>query len=90
MANVDVWHWKDDRIQSVQMRRASRDRNYTDQAVFDVDFKKFVRLTDEKMSSITRTQDGVWGVGRNAKPYVSDTSWGGGQADTYRVDIATG
>ncbi|KPK78076.1 MAG: hypothetical protein AMJ79_01170, partial [Phycisphaerae bacterium SM23_30] len=90
VANVDVWHWKDERIQSVQMRRASRDRNFTYQAVFNLNNRRFVRLTDDNMQSITLTQDGKFGIGRNDKPYIADVNWGGAPADYYRVNIANG
>lgn len=36
IANVDIWHWQDELIQSVQMVRAGRDRNRTDRAVFNL------------------------------------------------------
>jgi len=88
VANVDIWHWKDDRIQPVQIIQAARDRNFTYRAVFNLNDKRFVRLTDEDMQSISITRDGKWGIGQNAKPYVSD--WKLRKADYYRVNTTTG
>ncbi|MFC1476967.1 S9 family peptidase [candidate division KSB1 bacterium] len=88
VADVDIWHVKDDRIQSVQMIQASRDRNFTFSAVFDIRNKRFVRLADEDMRRVTTTRDGKWAIGQNDKPYVSD--WKPRQADYYRVDTESG
>lgn len=90
VANVDVWHWKDEQIQSVQMRQANRNRNFTYRSVFNLGSRKFARLTDENMRSISLTRDGKWGIGRNDKPYISDTQWGGTPSDYYRVNTETG
>ncbi|KPK77438.1 MAG: hypothetical protein AMJ79_03365 [Phycisphaerae bacterium SM23_30] len=88
VADVDIWHWQDDRIQSVQMIQANRDRNFTYQAVFNLDTKRFVRLTDEKMRRISLTRDGNWGIGQDDSAYISD--WKPSLADYYRVDVNTG
>ena len=88
VANVDIWHWKDDRIQSVQIIRAEDDRNFTYRAVYLLNEKKFVRLTDESMRTIQLTRNGAWGIGRDERAYISD--WKESQADTYRVNTATG
>ena len=87
-ADVDIWHWKDEVIQSVQMKRAPRDRNFTYQSVYNWKTKRFVRLTDEKMRTISISRNGKWGIGRDDKAYTSD--WKETQADYYRVSTATG
>ena len=87
VADVDIWHWKDEVLQSVQMKRAARDRNFTYRSVFDVEKNKFHRLTDERMRTISITEDGQWGIGRDDKAYISD--WKETQADYYRVDTST-
>lgn len=88
VANVDIWHWQDDRLQSVQMIQANRDRNFTWRAVVDVQADAFRRLTDETMKEIDITRDGRWGIGADRRAYISD--WKESAADLYRVDIATG
>ena len=90
IANVDVWHWKDVRIQSVQMRRADSDRNFTYRSVLNMNTMRFVRLTDENMRTISLTENSKWGIGRDNTPYQTDVSWGGSQADYYLVDISSG
>ncbi|HUH11506.1 MAG TPA: prolyl oligopeptidase family serine peptidase [Longimicrobiales bacterium] len=89
-ANVDVWHWKDERVQSVQQVRAQQDRRYTYAAVFNLEGERLVRLADDDMRTATPTQDGRWVLGRLDAPYRMDISWGGSRADYYRLDPATG
>ena len=88
VANVDVWHWKDERIQSEQMIQAERDRNFTYRSVFFIKEKKFLRLADGKMRTMTVTRDGRWGIGRDDKAYLTDVETM--QADYYAVNVATG
>jgi len=90
VANVDVWHWKDEQIQSVQMRRASRDRNFTYRSVYHLSDGRFVRLADDDMSSVTAPGNGRWGLGRDEKPYILELDLSGGKADYYRVDTSSG
>ncbi|MDH3734401.1 MAG: prolyl oligopeptidase family serine peptidase [Gemmatimonadota bacterium] len=86
--NVDVFHWNDDDIQTVQRARAERDRNFTLLAAVDLEAGRLVRLADETLRTIDLTDDGRWGVGRDGRAYVSD--WKEARADYYRVDTRTG
>ncbi|MFC1554771.1 prolyl oligopeptidase family serine peptidase [candidate division KSB1 bacterium] len=88
VADVDIWHWNDDRIQSVQKAQATRDQNVTYLAVIDLNTKKFIKLTDKKMKSISITRNGKWGVGTDNSKYISD--WEERRADYYRVNTSTG
>ncbi len=88
IANVDIFHWNDERIQTVQEVRARADRNFTFRATFNLQEGAFVRLTDETMRYIDVTRDGAWGVGRDDREYISD--WKESQADYYRVHTGTG
>jgi dienelactone hydrolase len=88
IANVDIWHWKDDRIQAEQIVRANQDQNFTFRADYVLGTRKFVRLTDDSMRNITLTQNEAWGVGRDDRAYVSD--WEEAKADYYRVNTTTG
>lgn len=87
-ADVDVWHWNDDRIQSVQMASAERDKNFTYMGVLNISSKKFYQLTDKKMRMITLSRDGQYGIGSDNSKYWSD--WKDAVADLYRVNTETG
>jgi esterase/lipase len=88
VANVDVWRTDDQRIQSVQMRRAEADGDFTWLAAFDVTAGRFVALADSTMRNVDLTLDGRWGIGRDERAFISD--WEPAAADLYRVNSATG
>ena len=86
--DVDVWRTQDERIQSVQMRRAEADRNFTFLQAFDVVASRFIPLADSTMRDIELSADGRWAVGRDSRAYTSD--YERPAADLYRVDTSTG
>lgn len=90
VANVDVWHWKDERLQSAQKVQANRDRRFSYRSVFQINTKQYIRLADEAMRTITISRTGKWGVGRDNKKYRSDVNLRRVMADFYRLDTTTG
>lgn len=88
--NVDVWHWNDDRIQSVQMVRAGRDRKATMTAVYHYEDDQYFQLADKDMDRLVTSRHSRYKVGVDDKPYMSDVNWGVSPSDLYRVDITTG
>lgn len=90
VANVDVWHWKDDYIQSVQMRRAEQNKKFTFLSSIDLATGKFTKLADESMRVILVTRNSAYGVGRDEMPYLDDVNWGVSPADLYRVNLKDG
>ena len=90
IANVDVWHWDDEEIQSVQMVRNRRNRMSTYAALLHLDDLSFVQVESDDMrsSNINRNADRI--IGGDPKPYISDTNWGGGYGDYYIIDPETG
>ncbi len=94
MADVDIWHIGDERLQSVQMVRASRDRNQTFTSVVHLEgagsnsSARFVQLTDETMEVLQVSDNDWYAMGRNDTPYRSD--WEPSYADYFLVDVSTG
>jgi dipeptidyl aminopeptidase/acylaminoacyl peptidase len=88
IADVDIWRTDDERIQSQQMIQAEAERNFTFRQAFDVADSRYITLTDSSMRTIEISLDGKWGVGRDARAYVSD--YKRPAADFYRVNTATG
>lgn len=87
-SDLDIWHWKDTRIQSDQRARAEEEKERTYRAVYNLEAKQFARLADKTMKKIAVTRDGKWGVGVDDRAYIHD--WKIDRADYYRVDTATG
>jgi dienelactone hydrolase len=88
--NVDVWHWKDKYIQSVQIVRANRDRNATFSSVYQFSQNKFVQLSDEDLKTVLPSGHHLFKIGLDEKPYISDINWGVSPADLYRVNVNNG
>jgi dipeptidyl aminopeptidase/acylaminoacyl peptidase len=86
--DVDIWRTQDLRIQSVQMIRAERDRNFTFQQAFDAVNERYITLTDSAMRTVEIAPDGRWAVGQDDRAYIADTARP--RADLYRVNTATG
>ena len=89
-ANVDVYHWKDDDPQSVQVVQLTQARRATRAAILDVASGAIRQIADEKITTITATDDLKWAIGRDETPYAGEIAWGGSRSDLYRVDLATG
>lgn len=89
-ANVDIWHWKDNEVQSVQVVRLAQERRATLPAVFNVSAGKFVRVSDEVMRTVTQTPDPRYAIGRIDTTYRTEVQWGGTKTDYYRVNTETG
>jgi dipeptidyl aminopeptidase/acylaminoacyl peptidase len=88
LADVNIWHWADDRIQTAQIRQASRDRDRTYLAAVHLEETRLIPLADEKMRTVTLTRDGRWGMGQDDTEFISD--WKPRLANYYRVDTRTG
>ncbi len=86
-ADVDIWHWADDRIQSVQMVQATRDRNQTDTGVLLED-GRFVQITDSTLTSVRIGPLGQTVVAEDDRAYIHD--WQPRLSDLYVVDPRTG
>ncbi len=90
-ANLDIWHWKDAELQSEQMLRIAQARRATFASVFHVASKKFVRLADDTIPTVSPTVDDQFAIGADANPYKLDFSEGQpSRADYYAINTATG
>ena len=89
-ANVDVWHWKDTEVQSVQIIRLSQEKRATLPAVYNLASNKLVRIADSTMRNVTPTPDPRWAIGRIDTTYRTEVQWGGSKADYYRVSTENG
>jgi dipeptidyl aminopeptidase/acylaminoacyl peptidase len=88
LANVDVWLTQDERIQSQQMIQAEMDRNRTFRQAFEVATGRYITLTDSAMRELELPVTGIWAVGRDPRPYISD--YKPSAADFFRVNTVTG
>jgi dipeptidyl aminopeptidase/acylaminoacyl peptidase len=87
---VDIWHWKDPRLQPQQRVEADRDRSRSWAAVYDLARNRFVRLGDDTLSQIRFARDLRLGVAVTDRPYALERMWGEGGSDVWLVDAVAG
>lgn len=88
LADVNVWHWNDDRIQTEQESSADRDRDRTWMAAAHLTDERIVPIDEGRRQTTQVTDDGRWAVTRDDSDYISD--WRPPYADWARVDTRTG
>ncbi len=89
-ANVDVFHWKDEVVQSRQMITANQDRRATHLSVLNLISRKFIQLGNEDNSRVSTNDHGSWAVTSENKPYRDMRDRPSGYADLYAVHTVTG
>jgi dipeptidyl aminopeptidase/acylaminoacyl peptidase len=86
-----LWHWKDKRLQAQQQVEESRDKNFSYLATYRVAEKKFIRLADEDLRTVTPAPKHRWAVGTDSREYdLMGTLDGRRYQDVYVVDMQTG
>ncbi|MDX1393295.1 MAG: prolyl oligopeptidase family serine peptidase [Gemmatimonadota bacterium] len=90
--SVDVWNWKDDYLQPMQLVRAQRERNRTYLAVAHEGDDSIVQLASLEVPEVSRTESGAgdWVLGTSDLPYRQLVSWDGSYEDAYAIDVRTG
>ena len=87
---VDLWHWKDDYVQTIQRVRAEQDRNRSYRAVYDFESKKFIQLADETMEGISPSNDGSYAIGSDNRKYRVMADHDPGFSDYYLINTSDG
>jgi dipeptidyl aminopeptidase/acylaminoacyl peptidase len=87
---MDLWHWKDDTVQSIQKVRASQERNRTYRGVWHIADKKYVQLASPQMQNVAPTDDGLLAIGTDERAYRRMVDYDGSYVDAYIVDTVTG
>ncbi|NNF29230.1 MAG: S9 family peptidase, partial [Gemmatimonadetes bacterium] len=88
--DVDVWHWADHRLQSVQKVQADADRRFTYSAAYNPPTNALVRLATDDMPRVDVPDRGRWAVGRRDAPYRGILTEDGNRADYVRIDLESG
>ena len=86
-----LWHWKDSRLQSQQQVQESTDRNFSYTSMYHVASKKFVRLADDELRTVTLAPKHNHAIGFDDREYELMGNLDGRRfRDVYVVDPATG
>ncbi len=86
-----IWHWKDKRLQSQQQVQEERDKNFSYLAIFRVGEKKFIRLADDDLRTVSAAPEGIWAIGIDNSAYELNGNLDGRRfSDVYVIDLRTG
>jgi len=92
--NVDVWHWNEPVLHTVQLKNKSREAKRTYMAVYHLDLNRLVQLGTKDLSSISLIQkgDAEYVLATSNLPYAVQAMWEGSPVhnDFYLIDIKTG
>lgn len=87
---VDVWHWKDPRINSQQKIVWSREKDRTYRAVHHLADGRTVALAGLDLPEVDVAATAPVALGRSDLPYQWESTWTGGASDVYVVSLADG
>ncbi|AXJ01522.1 Dipeptidyl aminopeptidase/acylaminoacyl peptidase [Cyclonatronum proteinivorum] len=94
MAEVDIWHWQDERLQSQQLVQLRNDQRQTFRAVYHIADDRFLQLEDRSLENISVPDRGnaPFAMGAQNRHYLYLTQWDGfpARTDLFVVDIETG
>ncbi len=91
--NVDIWHWQDPYLQTMQLIDVEKEQKRTFQAVADLKKDKIAQLGTKEIPELTLGQEGNADIalGISNMPYRQLISWDyPGYYDAYLIDLKTG
>jgi len=87
---VDLWNWRDGRIQSEQKVEADDDRKKTYLGVFHLAAQRYVQLGLPNMADVEVNDNPAFALGHDARPYLASRSWDDFYDDEFMVSLQTG
>ena len=90
VANVEVWHSRDERIIPMQRVQKERDREKNYLAAWHLEPSRFVRLGTDLQENVTLLKGERFGVETDRKPYQFDNMFDVPRHDIYLVDVMSG
>ena len=93
---VDIWHWQDLELQSMQKSRADDEKKRSYRAVFHLKpagkkaAPKFVQLAAPDLPEITLSDDAKLALGSTALPHRQLISWDRSYSDYYLINLNDG
>lgn len=89
-AVFDLWHYQDDRVQTIQKVRAEQERNRSFRAAFNILDNKFIQLGSPDLPEVTPSEDGLVAVGVDDQPYRKDNDYSDRYSDFWLLNAVTG
>ena len=90
-AGLVIWHWNDPRLQSMQQKQESRDKDRFDLCIYLVDTTTTIRLGDEDIRNVSVARPFKFAVGKNDQAYeLAGNLTGLEYSDVYTINLETG
>ena len=86
----ELWHWKDENIQTIQKARANNQRNRNTLVLLHIAEKKLVSLGDAAITQVTVSDDANTALGFSDKGYGRLADFDSRYRDIYTIDARTG
>jgi dipeptidyl aminopeptidase/acylaminoacyl peptidase len=91
LAGLVIWHWQDPRLQSMQQKQESRDKNRSDLCVYQVASENTLRLADAEIPEVSVSRPHRFAVGTDDRKYERFGNLEGSRfRDVYCIDLKTG
>jgi dipeptidyl aminopeptidase/acylaminoacyl peptidase len=90
IVKVDIWHWKDPELQSVQKVKAEKDKQRHYLAVLHTADLRFVQLATPAMPQVLVNDNAQIAMGISDLPYRQLLSWDSLYYDVFAVDLQNG
>lgn len=87
---VDLWNWRDGRLQAEQQVEADADAKQTFLAAVHVDSGKIVQLGSPTLPQVETNQNHASALGTDPRPYYKQRSYDDFYADEYLISLQTG
>jgi len=90
--SLDVWHYNDERLQTVQLNQLAADRAKSFDFLYLTGSKKLIELENDNFSSASFSTefDNDLGLSISNKAYRKQSSWSVGAQDIYTLNLKTG
>jgi dienelactone hydrolase len=91
LPDLVIWHWKDNRLQSMQQVQEARDKNFNYLCLYRIKENKFIRLADDGLRSVSPAPKHLWAIGYDDREYeLTGNLEGRNYRDVYVIDLKTG
>jgi dipeptidyl aminopeptidase/acylaminoacyl peptidase len=89
--NLVLWHHQDKRLPTQQKVQQDFDKKRSSAAIYRIAEAKFIRLGDEKLTSVAMPQFGDWALAQDDSEYQRQASMDGRRfSDVYALSLKTG
>ncbi len=93
VAGLDIWHWKDPYLQTMQLKKLKEEKKRSYTAVYKITKKKVIQLATLEIPEVVISQKGDGGIalGLSNLPYRMEISWDYPEYyDGYVINVHTG